>query len=533
MRTSSRLLVILSFALLCLIELMGQGIKLKQIEPCIDPITRTRSDSCFTITDLNGYQYYIHISQLKTILGGDVTAAKLCQVLGTMATGAHQTNDYVLARNQTTGSCRLINASTIPPSASTLCTALKSFGIASYDDGANVFVEMPDGSCKKINLQDIVGQGGTFNCDSVAYCLLQEGVLCDALNAYGTTNGIPDYIIGVENGNCFRVDGSLFGGGGVNCGQIDSCLANSDTLCDLIKDCLIGDDFFCQMVDSCLQNSDSLCAYVEDCLETFNWDSIVCVGLNGIPESTYEDGDSAIIVRDGSCYKIAWHCCDSSNGQNLIAGDCIDITGDTISVKVDPSNDNLLECTSNGLFVDKNLCGTYDVNDLTNGDYWIINRVNECFRVPVRLIGDNCVSMQLDAGAIRTGIIISNDNGNIVECRANGLYAKAKCDYSDGGILAHNDKIVVQSGTDCVVKTFESPCSGGFISGQPALVYGKTSDQRCGFFAPCFSPCFSPDAPQNNVLVEENTKLKKQVAALEKQNREFEKRLKLLESKLK
>lgn len=59
----------LLIALLFYTSTYSQGIKLKQIEPCYDPVTHARMDSCMTLTDANGYQYYVDLATLQSIFG--------------------------------------------------------------------------------------------------------------------------------------------------------------------------------------------------------------------------------------------------------------------------------------------------------------------------------------------------------------------------------------------------------------------------------------------------------------------------------
>lgn len=506
-----------------------------------------------TLTDANGYQYYVDFATLQSIFGGDVTSSKICAALSTLSNTSYSPNDYFLAKN-TNGTCKLVNPTTVPPNGTALCTALKTFTAANFSNSAYAFVEMPDGSCKKILLDSILSHyDNKFNCDSVAYCLLNDGKLCDALNSYGTTNYIPEYIIGVDNGNCFRVDGNLFGGGNnfncdsveqclsgnpFFCNLVDSCLSNSNLLCDLVDSCLINNGNLCNLIDSCLSNSDTLCDLVNSCINTINWDSLVCIGLGGISGSNYVDGDSAIITRGGQCFKIPWYCCDTTGGQALQAGDCIDIVGDTvINVKVDPAGDNLLQCTANGLYVDPNTtCSNYQVQDIDANFQWVVYNPsgNDCYRSPINLNGDNCIGLNITTGALNAFLKISSDVGNTVECRANGIYAGG-CNYSNAGQLTNGDLVVVQTGSGCVTKTLTSgiDCSspsGGFGNSGCVEVLTRIGGV-CQFRSYQMTACPPPDIPF--AAMQSNKALEDKIKTLELQNKLLEKRLAKLEKLIK
>ena len=419
-----------------------------------------------------------------------------------------------------------------------LCDAIKGFDVAGYDDSAYCITEYPDGSCKKILLSDITGQSSNFNCDSVAYCLLNDGRLCDALNAYGTTNYIPQYIIGVDNGNCFRVDGNLFGGGNnFNCDSVEQCLSGNPFFCNLVDSCLMNSSNLCNLIDSCLSNSDTLCDLVQACLDSIAWDSLVCVGLEGITGSNYVDGDSAIITRGGQCFKIPWYCCDTTGGQALQAGDCIEIVGDTvINVKVDPMSDNLLQCTANGLYVDPNTtCSNYQVQDIDANYQWVVYNPsgNDCYRAPINLNGDNCIGLNITTGALNAFMKISSDAGNTVECRANGLYAGG-CNYSNSGQLTTGDLVVVQTANGCVTKTKTSEvCSlpnGGFGNTGCVEVLTRVGGV-CQFRNYQLTACPPPDVPF--AAMSTNKALEDKIKALELQNKLLEKRLAKLEKLIK
>lgn len=528
----------LLIALLFYTNTYSQGIKLKQIEPCYDPVTHVRMDSCMTLTDANGYQYYVDLATLQSIFGGDVTSSKICAALSTLSNTSYVPNDYFLAKN-TNGTCKLVNPTTVPPSGSALCTALKTFTASNFSNSAYAFVEMPDGSCKKILLDSILSHyNNKFNCDSVAYCLLNDGRLCDALNAYGTTNYIPQYIIGVDNGNCFRVDGNLFGGGtNFNCDSVEQCLSGNPFFCDLVDSCLMNSSNLCNLIDSCLSNSDTLCDLVQSCFDSISFDSLVCVGLEGIAGSNYVDGDSAIITRGGQCFKIPWYCCDTTGGQALQAGDCIDIVGDTvINVKVDPMSDNLLQCTANGLYVDPNTtCSNYQVQDIDANYQWVVYNPagNDCYRAPINLNGDNCIGLNITTGALNAFMKISSDAGNTVECRANGIYAGG-CNYSNSGQLTNGDLVVVQTANGCVTKTMTSEvCSlpnGGFGNTGCVEVLTRVGGV-CQFRNYQLSACPPPDVPF--AAMSTNKALEDKIKALELQNKLLEKRLAKLEKLIK
>lgn len=116
-----------------------------------------------------------------------------------------------------------------------LCDALRSYSSA-VPAVSDSFIFIKNGSCRKGLLSSLIAD---IPCDSVLACL-NDGVLCDALRTF--TSGTPasgDSIWFVQDGECKKglIDDLLGGGGSFNCDSVQACIADG-WFCDSVTACL-------------------------------------------------------------------------------------------------------------------------------------------------------------------------------------------------------------------------------------------------------------------------------------------------------
>jgi hypothetical protein len=262
--------------------------KLKQMERCFDMASQSYLDSCFIMTDSRGFQTYIDLSVLKQIAGTPSPSA-LCAAIAGFGIGSLQINDYVIARNSN-GTCKLIPINNIV-SQGALCSAFNATSLGTYTIGDRLLFQRADGTCYRDSIR--WDQYGGLDCDGVIDCIstnpdfctevqncISSTYICQTLNGFGGMNFIPQYLIGINNGQCAKVDGNLFGSAAIcsnlnllgysgavdtvfgtyngQCYKVALPSGGSNWNCDSTQNCLSG-QWFCDSIANCL--SDFLCDF--------------------------------------------------------------------------------------------------------------------------------------------------------------------------------------------------------------------------------------------------------------------------------
>lgn len=316
--------------------------KLKQLEPCKDQ-AGNRVDSCFTMTDAEGFQYYISYNDLINVVkngGGSFTCDSvaaciqnsgiLCSALLQIPSGAIASGDYLFGKNGS--NCKKILLDSII-SQNNLCSKL-AFPVTTVSNSDYFLIKKANGDCRRVLASGIVGK---VNCDSVEACLA-SGSLCDVLR--GFSNGSPangDSIIFIKNGTCRK-------------GLINSLIGGMYN-CDSVKSCIGKGTWFCDSVESCLK------------------DGSLCAGLRSFASGTYQSGDSIWFSHNGVCRK--------GLIDDLIGG------GGSLNC------DSVKSCLSQGALCDA--IGDLDVDG--GGNTWYLlgrNSDGDCARIPWDSISAAC-----------------------------------------------------------------------------------------------------------------------------------------------
>lgn len=456
--------------LLISFNLFGQGVKLTQIEPY--KIGGVAQDSGFIMTMTNGYQKYIPIDSLISII-----------------------NRYY-----------------------DLCNELNKFDEAALDTSEYIFTS----GCKKVKLSSVTDGEGfqcyrvfeciTSNCDSIADCVTNI-INCEYIDSCIDSRGDTCYIVNKVNGSydLINENNTAFNFGYKFFCKNDSTIVLTDQDGTRIDSCTIlgrpqSDPFTCEDVEACLDSfdfdgkicqafgafpgrakltGDSIivrnggscarvpfptaftCTDVLNCLEdSIDLGELICLAFGSFAGKAHESDDSVIVQNGGTCFKVPFPL---SNGANIHVqdSDCIDlilVNDSTISARIEISADagNNIECRANGLYGASNCeeFATAPAANLQEGHYIYANidgTNTGCRKIAWNLTDDNCVRLAMDMGNLRATINISADAGNTLQCRANGLYASGgytlKCDTVAAlfttSAYATSDKVYGSSGTDC------------------------------------------------------------------------------------
>lgn len=327
-------------------SLFGQ-FKLKQLEPCKD-LSGNRLDSCFTMTDVYGFQYYISIDDLINIVNTNtgfncdsvsnclISGGALCNALGQFPTGIPTINDYVFAKNGS--NCKKILLDSIV-SSTNLCSKL-GFPVTTISNSDYFLIKKANGDCRRVLASGIVGN---VNCDSVESCLA-NGSLCDVLKTF--SNGVPatgDSIIFIKNGTCRK-------------GLINSLITGGYN-CDSVKACIGGGTWFCDSIEACLNNGS------------------LCTALRQFPSGSFQNGDSIYFSHNGVCRR--------GLIDDLISGATFNC-------------DSVQACLSDGALCDA--IGDLDV-DGGGSTWYLLGRSSDgdCARIPWDSVNQAC-TMEIEVG---------------------------------------------------------------------------------------------------------------------------------------
>lgn len=272
-----------------------------------------------------------------------------------------------------------------------------------------------------INEYDTTGGGGgssSFGCDSVQFCLTEEGLLCEALGDFGTATYVAgDKVIGVTaGGECRQFDLFAINGFGdtvrlVNNADGSYTLRNENNtgftfgyMLNCINDSTFAlTDWDGTAVDTCVirggagggGGSGSVdCDSLLTCLQD---SGLICQILGALPEVGTDAGQKYVVIDElGNC--------------ELVDSVYIDVCGVLTEIQ--------------------------DESQLMESDYLFIQRNQDCYRVPWYVEGTDCVELDMQGGVLTSTILVSPDAGNGVECRANGLYASSEASISCDSLKA-------------------------------------------------------------------------------------------------
>lgn len=481
----------------------------------------------------------------------------------------------------------------------TLCNSIGGISTGNYALGDRLLFQRADGTCYRDSIR--WEQYGGIDCPEVLDCItgdpdfctevqncINSSYICQTLNGFGGMNFIPQYLIGINNGQCAKVDGNLFGsnaicsslnllgysgavdtvfgtyngqcykvalpsgGSNFNCDSMQNCLGQ-DWFCDSIKACL--DDFLCDSIIACIQNDTTICDLFLECLDNPRFDTLVCEALHSFPyQEASSTGDTVIAVNGGTCYKTVlntggsnWNCDSTTNCVNQFL--C----------------DSILACVGN-VYCDI-LKGLDNLPFEGNGSHKLFfTDGGACYSSSLEAQGANCISAGLANGVITVGLNIDPIGG--ITCGANGIKVDL-CPFFAGlpngnpytgqplvgadcktytvntnitcanlqsvftgspTDLTNTDLIMVNSGGACEYRTLGTFVVQDIICnlgpGSIGKVLCKSDGGPCGWL-PCDQICGVPDL--NPRLLNMASRLD----ALEKENKELRKLIKEIQKKLK
>ena len=481
----------------------------------------------------------------------------------------------------------------------TLCNSIGGISTGNYALGDRLLFQRADGTCYRDSIR--WEQYGGIDCPEVLDCItgdpdfctevqncINSSYICQTLNGFGGMNFIPQYLIGINNGQCAKVDGNLFGsnaicsslnllgysgavdtvfgtyngqcykvalpsgGSNFNCDSMQNCLGQ-DWFCDSIKACL--DDFLCDSIIACIQNDTTICDLFLECLDNPRFDTLVCEALHSFPyQEASSTGDTVIAVNGGTCYKTVlntggsnWNCDSTTNCVNQFL--C----------------DSILACVGN-VYCDI-LKGLDNLPFEGNGSHKLFfTDGGACYSSSLEAQGANCISAGLANGVITVGLNIDPIGG--ITCGANGIKVDL-CSFFAGlpngnpytgqplvgadcktytvntnitcanlqsvftgspTDLTNTDLIMVNSGGACEYRTLGTFVVQDIICnlgpGSIGKVLCKSDGGPCGWL-PCDQICGVPDL--NPRLLNMASRLD----ALEKENKELRKIITEIQKKLK
>lgn len=482
----------------------------------------------------------------------------------------------------------------------TLCNSIGGISTGNYALGDRLLFQRADGTCYRDSIR--WEQYGGIDCPEVLDCItgdpdfctevqncINSSYICQTLNGFGGMNFIPQYLIGINNGQCAKVDGNLFGsaaicsnlnllgysgavdtvfgtyngqcykvalpsgGSNFNCDSMQNCLGQ-DWFCDSIKACL--DDFLCDSIIACIQNDTTICDLFLECLDNPRFDTLVCEALHSFPyQEASSTGDTVIAVNGGTCYKTVlntggsnWNCDSTTNCVNQFL--C----------------DSILACVGN-VYCDI-LKGLDNLPFEGNGSHKLFfTDGGACYSSSLEAQGANCISAGLANGVITVGLNIDPIGG--ITCGANGIKVDlcpffaglpngnpytgqplvgADCKTytvntvntctdivskfaSGGGNVVNGTQLL---GADCTIKTFNIGdiqnliCNFGSTTSGTAILVQDGDSGQCRWL-PCLNPCGAALMDSNPQLLNMTSRLD----ALEKENKELKKIIKDIQNKLK
>ena len=233
------------------------------------------------------------------------------------------------------------------------------------------------------------GGGGGFDCSDVEDCLTMDGVLCDALNTFGSgTFGAGDKLVGIEsNGTCVLY--TDIQGVGDTCRVVNNANASYTHTNENGTQVIFGYKMLC-INDSMLTITDWDGTPVGDTCTILGGgmtETDICETINGLPSADSQLGDKYVTIN--------------SEGECVL----------TDSIKID-------------------ICGIIqeiqEESDLAEGDVFFIQRGINCFKVPWGLLSTDCIALTMEAGDLRADIITDPSPPSPykkVYCGENGLYA--------------------------------------------------------------------------------------------------------------
>jgi len=357
-----------------------------------------------------------------------------------------------------------------------LCTAINNIPNGTYVRGDKLIFEHANGDCYQDSIR--WDQYGGLDCEGVIDCIstnpdfcdevkncINSTYICQTLNGFGGMNFIPQYLIGINNGQCAKVDGNLFGsaaicsnlnllgysgavdtvfgtyngqcykvalpsgGSNFNCDSVQNCFGQqwfcdsvtnclNGFLCDSIKACLSTflcdsivaciDGFLCDSIISCIQNDTTICDLFLECLDNPRFDTLVCEALHSFPfQEASSTGDTVIAVNGGICYKTV---------LNTGGGDWnCDSTTNCVNQFL---CDSILACVGN-VYCDI-LKGLDNLPFEGNGSHKLFfTDGGACYSSSLEAQGANCISAGLANGVITVGLNIDPIGG--ITCGANGI----------------------------------------------------------------------------------------------------------------
>lgn len=304
-----------------------------------------------------------------------------------------------------------------------LCELMNLFGTSNYVSGDFAVIRKANGDCKVTNLFDIPGFGDTcrvVNNASGSYTHFNENQVSKEFGYRLVCKNDSTIVLtdwdGTRIDSC-EIMGGMDSGSGFDCDSVEACLSDG-LLCELLTAFPLG-----------TYENGILIFGVDDLgnCETYNLNDLLCDALADLPEGDTEEGDQYVTIKNGQC-----------------------VLTDTVYIDICGI---LQEIQEEGL--------------LTQGDIGFILRGGECFKVPFQTENSNCIAMDISAGFFRADIIIDPDPDNVIECRANGLFAPSasafNCDSLTanfpGGSYQSTDRFLTFDGAtgDCEYTTITIP----------------------------------------------------------------------------
>lgn len=481
-----------------------KGIGYNQFYGCRDSSGFPKLDSCFRMTDTLGkLTVCITVNELADIInnygGGDVDCDQveycldengiLCSLLNGFAVSNYQDGDYIII-TRSGSSCKKILASTIPGFGDTCRVVNNANGSYTHFNENNVSKTfgymincindtsfcLTDWDGTVIGDTCIVGTGagggGGFDCQDVEDCLTMEGVLCDALNTFGSgTYGTGDKLVGIEsNGNCVLY--TDIPGVGDTCRVVNNANASYTHTNENGTNVTFGYKLQCindSMMtvtdwdgtpagDTCtLRASVDLCGIIQEIQD----------------EDLLMEGDIMFINRGVDCFKVPW----GVEGDSCVT---LEMEGGILQAHIitdptPPAGFQKIYCGDQGLYGDEITLNCSQVTRLfqnANGIDTILGiSGNTCVKFPYT--GDQFDCNKAHAlfpggGLTATDSILAFGSGN--DCKSVAVSELNPCFAT----LPHWDsagceepKIVVQCGNNCAYMT---PCDvQNYICGGPIM----------------------------------------------------------------
>lgn len=366
------------------------------IEPCYNA-SHNRQDSCFTMTDVNGIQYYISLDLLKSIIIGDttITSGEICTAIMSFPTGTPQNGDKIVMKT-----------------ASGLCKLVSKDYFNSFTCDSVYKCLQNDTFCDLV--KDCIYDNGF--CDSVEVCLDNIDLgdkFCGIIRSYtGGTLQVGDSVLAIQNGVCKKLKVTSLGGTGKVYFEDTNCFhfaeVNDSTWTgNIIIDPDPENTIECRTMGL---YSPSVCAQMS---------TIAIKDMeNGLYVYTFDQGEDECyksklcLDGDANCVALSW--------QNVGGSVCI-----SADLVISGTPDNILECKTNGAYVPsvcKQLKDWSDGGDLQDNDIVLVNNsegncVKKRYKVPVGGGGGGCTVANITCcdQILAVGVIVTDgDNPSCV-----------------------------------------------------------------------------------------------------------------------